>query len=584
MYKKEILSLLGKKKSNIVFIVLLMVLNLLLNISFTADISVFFYLVFNKDTTTLYYVIVFVTMLLSGFARMLNQALIGKYKNALTSEIKINLREKLYQKLTRLGLSVYDQQPISTIIQSSMEGIEQLDLYFNQFIPQFFYAMIAPLILFIFSVVLDYRVALVLLACVPLIPISIILFTKKAQKTVKKYLDQYYNMGNTFLDSIQGLNELKIYQKSQLQRSLIDKQAESFRKVTMKVLSMQLSSITIMDTIAFGGAGLGVFLAYFKLHEIRTNSQIEILKLLLFALFLILMAVEFFIPMRMLGSAFHISLNGVTASKKIKDILNSPEIEFGENEVSQTNYTLENVTYSYDNQTNIIKGISLKIDSQGFYAICGDSGSGKTTLFKLLLGIIKPQSGVIKLGESDLFSYNRASFLSHTSIVSYDSFIFNRSIRDNFKMANPNVSDEQIITILNELNLENLIIRDGLDTVISESSTNISGGERQRLVLAINVLADKKIMLLDESTSNIDAYSEEIIINYLKNISHQKTIIMITHRLLNTVKADNIFYLEDGKILESGDHKTLMSYKQKYYNAFTNQTNMEQIAWEVKDA
>lgn len=442
-------------------------------------------------------------------------------------------------------------------------------MYYSSYLPQFFFAMLAPIILFAICVWIDWRTALVLLACVPLIPVSIIAVSKYAKKIFAKYWGKYTSMGDKFLDSVQGLKELKIFKADEAQHGKMNESAEEFRKITMKVLVMQLASTTIMDLVAYGGAGAGIALsicgaAFWGLSPI-------------YALFLCLVAVEFFLPLRAFGSAFHVAMNGASAGKKIISLLNTPDPEWGTEEVCGKTIELKGVTFSYDGERDVLKNVSMTFPEKGMTAIVGESGCGKSTVVNMLVGAFRPKSGSITVGDVPLESLSRESYYSHLAAVSYNTYIFNETVRENFLLANKAATDEQIYAALEAVNLAEFIRENGgLDKVITEDANNISGGQKQRLALAVNLVADKDIYVFDEATSNIDVESEAIIMRNIKTLSKNKSVIVISHRLANVVPADNIYFMENGEVKESGEHTVLMSDKHGYEKLFTTQKQLEE--------
>lgn len=478
-----------------------------------------------------------------------------------------NLREQVYQKILKLGVKSTNDMSMAGLTQVAMEGIEQLDLYYSMYIPQFFYAMIAPIILFVVCVGIEWKVALVLLCCVPLIPISIIGVSKYAKKIFAKYWGKYTSMGDHFLDSVQGLKDLKIFSADKMQHLKMNQTSEEFRKITMKVLVMQLASTTIMDFVAYGGAGLGIALTILSI----LSGGLSIHE----GLFLILVAVDFFLPLRAFGSAFHIAMNGLSAGHKILALLETADPIWGSKEVSDTSLKLNLVTLSYDGSRDVLKDVSMHIEKRGMYSLVGESGCGKTTIVNLLCGAITPNLGEVLVGNELLQNVSRESYYSKLAVVSYNTYIFNESIRNNFKLAKENVSDDEIHEALKKVNLD---IFDDLDDVISEDGSNISGGQKQRLALAINLVANKDIYIFDEATSNIDIESEAIIMNNIKALSKHKTVIVISHRLENVVASDVIYYMEDGSIKEVGNHQDLMKLKGGYEQLYTTQKLLERGA------
>jgi ABC-type transport system involved in cytochrome bd biosynthesis, ATPase and permease components len=434
--------------------------------------------------------------------------------------------------------------------------------------------MIAPIILFVVTVRINWAVALVLLACVPLIPMSIIAVSRYAKKIFAKYWGKYTSMGDSFLDSVQGLKELKIFQADAAQNIKMNETSEEFRKITMKVLVMQLASTTIMDMVAYGGAGLGIALTI----NAVVNGNLSAYA----ALFLILVAVDFFLPLRAFGSAFHIAMNGASAGNKILSLLAQPDPVWGSETVDNTEITVKDVTFSYDGTRDVLKHASMNFGSTGMYAIVGESGSGKSTVVNLLLGAYHPQQGSILVGNKPLETLSRESYYSHISVVSYNTYIFNETIRQNFMLAKADVTEDEIFTALKKVNLYDFIIENGgLDKVITEDAANISGGQKQRLALAINLVANKDIYIFDEATSNIDIESEAIIMNNIKELSKEKSVIVISHRLANVIVADTIYYIEDGEVKEHGTHEELMNMHEGYSKLYTTQKNLEEGYTEV---
>lgn len=434
--------------------------------------------------------------------------------------------------------------------------------------------MTAPVILFGITVWIDWRVALVLLACVPLIPVSIIAVSKYAKKIFAKYWGKYTSMGDSFLDSVQGLRELKIFNADAAQHVKMNQSAEEFRKITMKVLVMQLASTTIMDLVAYGGAGIGISVAVLGVVN-RGLSPIA-------ALFLILVAVDFFLPLRAFGSAFHIAMNGASAGRKIISLLEQPDPVWGKEKVSDTEIRVENVTFSYDGKREVLKEINMTFGETGMTSVVGESGCGKSTIVGLLAGGLRPQAGSITVGGKPLETLSRESYYSHIAVVSYNTYIFNETVRTNFLLAKSDVTEDEIYAALETVNLADFIRQNGgLDKTISEDASNLSGGQKQRLALAVNLVADKDTYIFDEATSNIDIESETIIMNNIRTLSKKKAVIVISHRLANVVPSDRIYYMEAGKVAESGTHDQLMQKMGGYARLYTAQKQLEEGYAEV---
>ncbi len=573
MIDKELLKLLGKNKKYIFYTVASMVVGLLSNLLITAGICQTIFLLTQKAAVEKYFAAV-VCAVIGIAVRYAASRITGDLKDMLGRKAKKDLREKTYEKIVKLGVRSTDGMSIAGLTQVTMEGIEQLDLYYSSYIPQFFYAMLAPMILFCVTVGIDWRVAAVLLCCVPLIPVSIIAVSKYAKKIFAKYWGKYTFMGDSFLDSVQGLRELKIFRADDSRHKKMNKNAEDFRKITMKVLVMQLASTTIMDMVAYGGAGIGIAVAVTGVVN-RGLSPTA-------ALFLILVAVDFFLPLRAFGSAFHVAMNGASAGKKILSLLNQPDPVWGSEEAEDATLKLENITFSYDGERDVLKNVSAEFSKNGMTAIVGESGCGKSTIVNLLFGAVVPKSGNITVGGNKLSSLSREAYYSKLSVVSYNTYIFNTTVRENFKLAKSNVTDEEIFDSLKKVNLDRFIIDNGgLDKEISEDANNISGGQKQRLALAVNLVANKDIYIFDEATSNIDIESEAIIIKNIKALSKTKNVIVISHRLENIVGSDLIYYMEAGEIKERGSHEDLMQRNGGYAALYTAQKQLEKGYMEV---
>ncbi len=578
MIDKKLLRLLGDNKKYIFYTVALMVVGLFANITITACICRAVKLAVEYDTHsggTIIFLWPAVIALIGIAVRYTASRLVGDLKDTLGRKAKKDLREKVYNKIIRLGVRSTDGMSMAGLTQVSMEGVEQLDLYYSSYIPQFFYAMTAPIILFCITVWIDWRVAVVLLACVPLIPVSIVAVSKYAKKIFAKYWGKYTSMGDSFLDSVQGLRELKIFGADGAQHVKMNETSEEFRKITMKVLVMQLASTTIMDLVAYGGAGVGIALAVLGVVNWGLSPFA--------ALFLILVAVDFFLPLRAFGSAFHVAMNGASAGNKILSLLDQPDPVWGEDEVEDTDLKIENVTFSYDGKRDVLKNVSMTFPKNGMTSIVGESGCGKSTVVNLLFGAYRPQSGMVTVGGKTIETLSRESYYAHLAVVSYNTYIFNETVRANFVLANKNVTDEEIYTVLKKVNLADFIRENGgLDKVITEDAANVSGGQKQRLALAVNLVANKDVYVFDEATSNIDIESEAIIMANIKALSREKAVIVISHRLANVVPSDLIYYMESGELMESGTHDELMVKGGGYAKLYTTQKNLEEGYAEVR--
>lgn len=483
--------------------------------------------------------------------------------------VKKTLRQMIYQKLLRLGSSYKEQANTSEIVQVAVEGVEQLETYFGAYLPQFFYAMLAPLTLFGVLSVVNFPSAVVLLICVPMIPVTIVVIQRWAKKLLSKYWGQYTALGDTFLENLQGLTTTKIYEADAFKHQEMNEQSERFRKITMKVLTMQLNSITIMDLIAYGGAALGVILATIQLKE----GQVDLFGCIL----IILLAADFFLPMRLLGSFFHIAMNGMAASDKIFRLLDLPEPEKKFKSVpTECSIQCCDLRFSYEEGREILHGINMSFPKGSFTAIVGESGCGKSTISSILMGRNRGYIGEIMVGDIPLSEISEESLMKNFTYISHQSYLFKGTVRENLLMARPDASETALWNVLEQVKLADFLRNeDGLDTLLNENALNLSGGQRQRLALARALLHDSPVYIFDEATSNIDVESENDIMTQIYALVKTKTVILISHRLANVVGADNIYVLDQGNIVEEGNHKALLLQHGVYAKLWNAQQELE---------
>lgn len=484
--------------------------------------------------------------------------------------VKLILRKRITEKLLRLGCSYNSQTATAEVVQLAGEGVDQLETYFGAYLPQFFYAMLAPVFLFAVTAFFSLKTAIILLICVPLIPISIVCVQKIAKRLLADYWVQYAKLGDSFLESLQGLTTLKIYQSDGHIHEKINEESERFRRITMKVLTMQLNSVTVMDIFAYGGAAAGIILAVlgFSRGEITLCGFISI----------VLLSAEFFLPMRKLGSFFHIAMNGMAASDKIFHLLDLPENNDGNLNVESGDISFDKVNFSYDDSREILKNISMDFPEKSFTAIIGESGCGKSTAAGIISGRNKDYSGSVKIGSNELSDISEKSLTKDVTLISCGSYIFGGTVREALLMADGNADDEKLWSVLERVHLAEFFrSENGLETQITEGGANLSGGQRQRLALARGILHDSSIYIFDEATSNIDVESEECILSEIRKMSAEKTVIMITHRLANAVNADRIYVFEKGRIAENGTHSELVSGGGVYAKLWEKQSALEAI-------
>ena len=501
--------------------------------------------------------------------RFVCTALASRMSYLSSKAVKKTLREKIYRKLLRLGSSYKEQVNTSEVVQVAVEGVDQLETYFGAYLPQFFYAMLAPLTLFGVLAFVSLPAALVLLVCVPLIPAAIVAVQRWAKKLLAKYWGQYTALGDSFLENLQGLTTLKIYQADAYKQQEMDRQAEQFRRITMKVLTMQLNSITIMDLIAYGGAALGAILAATQFAAGRISLD--------GALLILLLAADFFIPMRLLGSFFHIAMNGMAASDKIFRLLDLPEPARG-SETLGDDLTIRcrNLGFGYQPEKPVLRGLELEIPMGSFTALVGESGCGKSTLSALLMGRNKGYTGSVTVGGLELRNIREDSLLGAFTYVSHQSYLFKGTVADNLRMARPDASDDALWQVLEQVKLADFVRSEqGLDTPVAERGANLSGGQCQRLALARALLADSPAYIFDEATSNIDVESENDIMEVIRRLAKTKTVLLISHRLANVEFADKIYVLEKGRLAESGSHGVLLARGGCYARLWNAQAELE---------
>lgn len=492
-------------------------------------------------------------------------------------DVKRILREKIYEKMLKLGASYSEQVSSSEVVQVSTEGVEQLETYFGKYLPQLFYSLIAPLTLFIILCRVSLKASVILLICVPLIPISIVVVQKIAKKLLNKYWSIYTGLGDSFLENLQGLTTLKIYQADRQKADEMDVESQNFCRITMKVLTMQLNSTSVMDIVAYGGAAIGMAVSVSEF--LKGNISVA------GTLCIVLLASEFFLPLRLLGSFFHIAMNGMAASDKIFRILDLPEPQAGEKTLPEValDVTLKDVHFFYEEDREILKGINLNLPAGSFVSLVGESGCGKSTIAGILAAKNRGYNGEITIGGVPLSEVNEADLMKHVVLVRHNSYLFKGTVEENLKMAKPDATKEEMETVLQKVNLLGFLqTQDGLQTKLQEKASNLSGGQCQRLVIARALLrTDSAVYIFDEAASNIDVESEELIMNVIHELAKTKTVLLISHRLANVVKSDRIYFLKDGEIKENGKHDELMSQNGEYRHLYESQMALENYGKKV---
>ena len=513
-----------------------------------------------------------VTLAVVVVVRSLMSPLNSKLSFEASKQVKARLRTMVYEKMMRLGSSYKEYFQTSEVVQITTEGVEQLEIYFGKYMPQFFYSMLAPVTLFVIVGTMSLKVAVVLLICVPLIPLSIVAVQKFAKKMLAKYWGTYTEMGDSFLECLQGLTTLKIYQADERYAKRMDEEAEKFRKVTMRVLIMQLNSISIMDMVAYGGAAVGIILSILEYQK----GVIGLAQ----CFFIIMISAEFFLPLRLLGSFFHIAMNGNAAADKIFRLVDLEEDQ-GEKsaqmEGESDEIAFSNVSFSYEAKKKVLEGISFRA-GHGLTALVGESGCGKSTTTLLLMGDRRADEGQIFIGDMPIDKMDLKALRRKITRIRHDSYLFAGTIRENLLMGKEDATETQMKEALREVNLSDFVEKSGgLDFVLLEKASNLSGGQKQRLSLARALLHDTPIYIFDEATSNVDVESENDIMAVVRKLAKTKTVLLISHRLANVVSADQIYVLKDGMIVEKGQHEVLCKEDGYYHRLFRQQSALEQF-------
>lgn len=521
-----------------------------------------------------------VVKLLAALAvRFVSDRLASMASYRASADVKRVLREKIFDKLLRLGSSYNEQIATSQVVQLATEGVEQLETYFGKYIPQLFYSLLAPVTLFAVLAFVSVKAAAVLLICVPLIPVSIVAVQKFAKKLLNKYWGIYTELGDSFLENLQGLTTLKIYKADEMKAGQMDEEAQRFRNVTMKVLTMQLNSTSVMDIMAYGGAATGMVVAVSEYYTGNIDAA--------GAVMIVFLAAEFFLPLRLLGSFFHIAMNGMAASDRIFELLDMHEDDNSETAVINgadegIEIAISNLSFSYDGERNVLENISFELKNGSFVSLVGESGCGKSTIAGILMKRVTGWKGSVTVNGQDIRNISDIDIMKNITLVSHDSYLFKGTVRDNLMMGSPMASDDMMTAALKRVNLADFVESEGgLDMQLNERASNLSGGQKQRLAMARALLKDSGVYIFDEATSNIDIESEEMIMSVIRELAKTKSVLLISHRLANVVNSDDIYMLKDGVIVESGTHDELTANKKAYADMYENQIKLEKYKEEA---
>lgn len=576
MIKTRLVGLLSHAKKYIIYAILWLWVALLSQVLAVFSIADLLERVIYQSITAAVVERTIITLILVVVVRFICERMGAKSSYLACVDVKRILREKIYKKMLKLGASYKEQVSSSEVVQVSTEGVEQLETYFGKYLPQLFYSLIAPLTLFAILCRVSIKASVVLLICVPLIPISIVVVQKIAKKLLNKYWSIYTGLGDSFLENLQGLTTLKIYQADQQKADEMDVESQNFRRITMKVLTMQLNSTSVMDIVAYGGAavGMAVALSEFLKGNISISGTICI----------VLLASEFFLPLRLLGSFFHIAMNGMAASDKIFKILDLPEPQTGEKILPEgsLDISFHNVHFSYEKDRKILKGINLYLPAGSFVSLVGESGCGKSTIAGIISAKNRGFAGEIMIGGIRLEEINETDLMKHVVLVRHNSYLFKGTVEENLRMAKPDATEKEMKAVLKKVNLLGFLqTQDGLQTKLMEKGSNLSGGQCQRLVIARALLSDAAVYIFDEAASNIDVESEELIMDVIHELARTKTVLLISHRLANVVESDQIYFLKNGEIQEHGKHEELLQKNGEYRHLYESQMMLENYGKQV---
>lgn len=539
--------------------------------------------------------------------------------------VKLALREQLFNKMLAIGPSYSQHISTADVVQSAGEGIEQIQSFFELFLPQLFYAILAPVTLFFIVAPINMPTAVTLLVCAPLIVLIVGMVAMRAARVFKKYWGKYTDMGSVFLDNVQGLETLKTFDADAHAAKKMNEQAEQFRVMTMNVLQIQLRSLTAMDVVAYGGAAAGVGVA---IWQYASGAALPLAGVLL----IVLLSADFFIPLRQLGSFFHVAMNGMTSTKRIFALLDTPipahgmqgMPEFGASD-NGVDVCFDDVSFRYadvaadtavadvetgetggksgvvgagktgmpkddDGSVVALHGVSFTARRGQVTAIVGPSGSGKSTAVELLAGNLSGYEGCMWLrpgnaGNNPTQRYQIAdlsieSLTREIAIVAAQSHLFAGTLRDNLLMAKPDATENELWQALEAAHIDEFVRAQSqeLDLAIEQGASNLSGGQKQRIAIARALLRESAVYIFDEATSSVDAESETLILQTIRALADRgKTVIMVTHRMANAADADHVVVFEWGLVAEQGTHAELMRANGTYAKLFQAQQTVENV-------
>ena len=573
MFDKRLFSLVPGVMRHIAANVALQWLALLANVVLFVSVGGLLQSVLAGDAAGIDLVRTLLTAVVAVAVRLVCQAQATKQGLAASALAKQRVRTLVYDKLVRMGPSYRETVATSEATQLCVEGVEQLEAYFGNYLPQLFYSLIASVTLFFCLAPLCTPAAVVLLCCVPLIPISLMAVMKIAKRIMGDYWHSYTDLGALFLESIQGLTTLKVFGADEGRHRRMNEEAEKFRKATMRLLTMQLNSVIVMDIFAFAGAAAGIV--------VMLDSYAAGTVTFAGAFAFVFLAADFFIPLRTLGSFFHTATGGMAAAERMYRIIDAPEPACGTQAVTCASVGIEcrNVSYSYDGTRTVLQDADFTARPGGFVGITGASGSGKSTLAGILTGANRSYTGSVTIGGIDLRDISAESLRETVTYVGFRSFLFAGTVRSNLLMARPGASDDELWEALSRCRIDDFVRRSGgLDAPVSAEGTNLSGGQRQRLAMARALLHDTPVYIFDEATSNIDADSEAAIIDAVAELARIKTVVMVSHRLAALRGCDKVYVFEAGRVVQTGTHEELAGQDGPYARLWARQAELEDFS------